>query len=174
MKENETHRCEGVSLRGAAMEFVWERVLEMKEQGFRESSSQELRETELGFRVRERAQWDLLCELEGSAMEVQWRLGLGKLQRLEWELGIGEGLLRFFWWGGARHWGGIDDCGKQAWRVGLGVSFEAAQMKPNHNSKPTLIPTSNPLWIPATVAKHLNKQSNPFEFLHFVHIEVLK
>ena len=23
-KENETHRCEGVSLRGVAMEFIWE------------------------------------------------------------------------------------------------------------------------------------------------------
>ena len=29
-------------------------------------------------------------------MEVQWRLGLGKLQRLEWKVGIGEGLVRFF------------------------------------------------------------------------------
>ena len=68
----------------------------MKEQGFRESWSQELREIELGFRVRERAQWDLLWEFEGSAIEVRWRLNLGKLQRLEWELGIGEGLVRFF------------------------------------------------------------------------------
>ena len=45
----------------------------MREQGFRESSGRELRETELGFRVRERARRDLLWELEGSAMEVRWR-----------------------------------------------------------------------------------------------------
>ena len=71
------------------------------------------------------------------------------------------GLGKVFWWGGACRRDGVDDWGKQAWKVGHGVSFEATQMKPNHNSKLTTIPTSNPLWIPATVEKHLNKQSNP-------------
>ena len=159
--KQERRKMKPIAVRGWAWEgrpwSAFERLLEMREQGFRESLGQELRETELGFRVRERARWDLLWELEGSTMEVWWRLGLGKLQRLEWDLGIGEGLVR----GGARRWGGIDDWGKRAWRVSHGVSFEVAQMKPNHSSKPTLIPTSNPLWILATVAKHLNKQSNP-------------
>ena len=98
--EQERRKVKPITVREWAWEgrplSSFERVLEMRERGFRESLGWELREVELRFRMRERARWDLLWELEGSTMEVRWRLGLWKLQRLERELKIGKGLVRFF------------------------------------------------------------------------------
>ena len=140
----------------------------------------------LEFLIHQKARiaLSLEWEREGSVRFIvgAWRVGHGGLMEARLgkasEIGVRArdwwGLGKVFWWGGARCWGGVDDWGKRALRVSHGVSFEVAQMKPNHSSKPS--PNSN--FKPTLNPNHSGERSQDQSgicllFLHFVLIEVL-